>query len=108
MGDGNEPDDKVVNQYRSALVGARDNADTRAATIRSALNDASTAMMNGAWASTKADTFGIELADQRGTLQRVADDEREAIDAEVSTQPERVPKNSWQANFARLSRMEMY
>jgi len=98
--------DEVPNVYKHALVGARPAADARAADIRSALNAASLALMAGAWQSTLADQFGRTLADHRSTLQAVAGEERDTIDAEVATQPDEVPRDSWQANWARLSRLE--
>jgi len=36
----------------------------------------------------------------------VASEERDTIDAEVAVQPDEVPKDSWQANWARLARLE--
>ena len=98
--------DKVPNVYKHALINARPAADGRAADIRSALNAASLALMAGAWQSTMADEFGHALSDHRSTLQSVAGEERDTIDAEVSVQPDEVPKDSWQANWARLSRLE--
>jgi len=98
--------DEVPNAYKHALVGARPAADARAADIRSALNAASLALMAGAWQSTLADEFGRALAQHRSTLQSVAGEERDAIDAEAATQPDEVPRDSWQANWARLSRLE--
>jgi len=98
--------DEVPNVYKHALVGARPAADARAADFRSALNAASLALMAGAWQSTLADEFGRALADHRSTLQSVAGEERDTIDAEVATQPDEVPRDSWQANWARLSRLE--
>lgn len=98
--------DKVTNSYKYALINARPAADGRAADIRSSLNAASLALMAGAWQSTLADEFGRALSDHRSTLQAVADEERDTIDAEVSIQPEEVAPDSWQANWARISRME--
>jgi hypothetical protein len=98
--------DKVTNVYKHALVNARPAADVRAAEIRSALNAASLALMAGAWKSTLADEFGRTLSDHRSTLQSVASEERDTIDAEVAVQPEEVPPDSWQANWARLARLE--
>jgi hypothetical protein len=98
--------DKVPNVYKHALVGARPAADGRAADIRSALNAASLALMAGAWKSTMADEFGRALSDHRSTLQSVAGEERDTIDAEVAVQPDEVSPDSWQANWARLSRIE--
>jgi hypothetical protein len=98
--------DKVPNVYKSALVGARAGADARAADIRSALNAASLALMAGAWKSTMADDFGHALSVHRSTLQSVAGEERDTIDAEVAVQPDEVPRDSWQANWARLARLE--
>jgi hypothetical protein len=98
--------DKVPNVYKYALVNARPAADGRAAEIRSALNAASLALMAGAWKSTMADDFGRALAEHRSTLQSVAGEERDTIDAEVAVQPDEVPPDSWQANWARLARLE--
>ncbi|RNM16486.1 hypothetical protein [Nocardioides pocheonensis] len=98
--------DKVPNVYKYALVGARPAADARAAEIRSALNAASLALMAGAWKSTLADEFGRALGDHRSTLQSAAGEERDAIDAEVAVQPDEVAPDSWQANWARLARLE--
>ena len=98
--------DSVPNVYKHALIAARPTADGRAADIRSALNAASLALMAGAWQSTTADDFGRALADHRSTLQSAASEERDTIDAEVATQPDEVPPDSWQANWARLSRLE--
>jgi hypothetical protein len=98
--------DKVPNSYRYALVDARPAADRRAADIRSALNAASLALMAGAWQSTLADEFGRALAEHRSTLQAVAGEERDTIDAEVAVQPDEVPPDSWQAHWARISKME--
>lgn len=98
--------EKVPNVYKRALVGARPAADGRAADIRSALNAASLALMAGAWESTMADDFGRALADHRSTLQSVAGEERDTIDAEVVVQPDEVSPDSWQANWARLARIE--
>jgi hypothetical protein len=98
--------DKVPNIYKYALVNARPAADQRAAEIRSALNAASLALMAGAWISTMADDFGRALAEHRSALQSVAGEERDTIDAEVAVQPDEVPPDSWQANWARLARLE--
>ena len=98
--------DKVPNVYKHALINARPAADGRAADIRSALNAASLALMAGAWQSTTADEFGRSLSEFRSSLQAVASEERDTIDAEVAVQPDEVPKESWQANWARLSRLE--
>ena len=99
--------DKVPNVYKHMLVNARSSADGRAETIRSALNAASLALMAGAWKSTLADEFVQALSDHRRTLQTVVRAERDAIDAEVAIQPDEVPPDSWQADFARLSRNTM-
>jgi hypothetical protein len=98
--------DKVPNSYKHALVNARPAADGRARTVRSALNAASLALMAGAWKSTLADEFGEILSDHRSTLQSAAGEERDAIDAEVATQPDEVEPNSWEANWARFARLE--
>jgi len=98
--------DQVPNVYKHALVNARPMADQRAADIRSSLNAASLALMAGAWRSSLADEFGQALSEHRSTLQSVAGEERDTIDAEVSVQPEEVPRDSWQANWARLARLE--
>jgi hypothetical protein len=98
--------DPVPNVYKHALINARPAADLRAADIRSSLNAASLALMAGAWKSSLADEFGQALSEHRSTLQSVASEERDTIDAEVAVQPDEVPKDSWQANWARLSRLE--
>ena len=98
--------DNVPNVYKFALTNARPAADRRAADIRSALNAASLALMAGAWQSTMADEFGRVLSDHRSTLQSVAGEERDTIDAEIAVQPDEVPAGSWQANWARLSKLE--
>ena len=53
-----------------------------------------------------ATDFGHALAEYRSTLQSVASEERDAIDAEVATQPDEVEANSWEANWARYARLE--
>ena len=98
--------DKVPNVYKYALVNARPAADQRAAEVRSALNAVSLALMAGAWQSTLADEFGRTLGEHRSTLQSVASEERDTIDAEVGIQPDEVPPDSWQANWARLAKLE--
>jgi hypothetical protein len=98
--------DNVPNAYKFALIGTRPAADQRAAQIRSSLNAASLALMAGAWQSTMADEFGRILGEHRSTLQSVAGEERDTIDAEVATQPDEVPAGSWQANWARLAKLE--
>lgn len=95
-------EEKVPNQYRSALVAGRSSADGRAERIREALNAATLALQGGAWESPTAREFGRTLAGHRRTLQSAATDERDIIDAEVAKQPEEVEEGTWRANFAKL------
>lgn len=99
--------DQATNTYKYSMINARTSADYRAAEIRSALNAASLALMAGAWESTRADKFGQALSDHRSTLQSVAGEERETLDAKISTEPDQVPKGSWEANFSRFASKDL-
>ncbi len=100
MGDGDEA--KVPNPYLAAIKSSKGRSTEPAATLRTALNKAVTAMEAGAWTGGKADTFGGSLSGWKSTTGNAATNALHEFDDAIAGQPEMVETNSWQVHWHNL------
>ncbi|SDU85519.1 hypothetical protein SAMN04488563_6780 [Jiangella alkaliphila] len=94
--------DKVPNPYLAAVRANRGDAEPAATGLRGDLDAAVTAMDNGAWQSSVADTFYTELTGHKTTLTNAADGALGGFDDIIASQPEEVEPNSWQTHWRNL------
>lgn len=99
---------KVPNVYKAMLQERRPGAASLAHDLQTALDGAAKAMAAGAWQSPTATEFEHALTAQRKTLSTAAASVTHEFDTQIASEPDLVDPNSFQANFARISRMMRY
>jgi hypothetical protein len=99
-------DDLVPNPYKAAIKAARGQSVSPAATLKTALDKAVTAMESGAWEGGKSDTFYRELSGHRGTVRKASTDSLQEFDDAADGMPSEVPRDSWYVHWARSVRNE--
>jgi hypothetical protein len=92
----------VANPYRAAIAGRRDDSQPLTEAFATELDQAVTAMNDGAWISTAADTFFTELTGHVTALGTAAEGVLETYRTAIEGQPAEVPPNSWQTHWRNL------
>jgi len=92
-------DDKVTNEYRSALGTATPGARTQAANARSAFSTVLSAVNAKAWVSTTADAFSSTCTSKQSSAGDAADDCVEEMTSRHSREPLKVDKTDYRATW---------
>jgi len=92
-------DDKVTNEYRSALGAATPGARTQASNARSAFSSVMAALNDKAWVSTTADTFSSTCTSKQSAAGDAADDCVEEMTSRHGREPLKVDKTDYRANW---------
>ncbi len=101
-----QPVDEVVmvpNPYLAALRDNRSDALPHTYALRTAFDDAISAMDQGAWFSTEADRFYAELSQRPTELSRVRDNAIGTFDDAMSGMPQMVEADSPYTRWQNLS-----
>ena len=93
---------KVPNPYLAAIKSAKGRSTGPADTLRTALDNAVTAMEAGAWMGGKADTFAGSLSGWKSTTGHAATNALQEFDDAIAGQPEMVETNAWQVHWHNL------
>lgn len=94
--------DTIPNPYLAALRSRRAQARPTVDDLRNDLDAAVTAMESGAWVSSSADDFAVDLAGHRSTLGLAADGVLATYDGAINRQPEEVEPGAWQTRWRNL------
>lgn len=91
--------EKVDNQYKLSLGDALSGVRQYSADCGDALASVVTAMGNGAWKSTTADTFSSELTAHKSASGTAGDECASAFETEYNNEDDQVPEDDWRAHW---------
>jgi len=92
-------DDKVTNEYRSALGAATPGAQSQAYDVRAAFSTVLSAVNAKAWVSTTADAFSSTCTSKQSSAGDAADDCVEEMTSRHSREPLKVDKTDYRATW---------
>jgi thioredoxin reductase len=94
-----KPPGKVPNKYKAAVDNNYRQASAAARELAKAMSEATSAMNNKAWVSTRADAFAGELKSADSTLKAAGGGCEAALKAKRDSEPDMVDADSWQAKW---------
>ena len=93
---------QIPNPYLASIKNRREQAVPVAADLRDDLDAVVRAMDAGAWVSTVADAFYVDLTGHKKALTTAADGAISTFDAAIRSQPEQVEPGGWQTRWRNL------
>lgn len=91
--------EKVDNQYKLSLGDALSSIRGYAADCGDAFTSVVTAMENGAWKSTTADTFSEELTGHKSSAGTAGDECETAVETKYENEDDQVPEDDPHAHW---------